>query len=187
MDAPSPLLVAEQHRSAVAALTAVIDAVEPDAWDRPSPCQDWAARDVLGHLIETERSFLGTREVGLGPAPELSSDPAAAWRRHVDEITPIVTDDTFLATPYEGYFGPTTAGETWQRFYVFDMVVHRWDLATATGLDSPFSDDEIDRIEAATAALGDNIYMEGVCRAGVEAPAGADRQTKVLATLGRSA
>jgi hypothetical protein len=63
--------------------------------------------------------------------------------------------------------------------------VHRWDIATATGQDAPLTDDELDRIEQDADGFGDAIYMEGVCKSGVEAPDGADRQTRVLARLGR--
>jgi len=69
---------------------------------------------------------------------------------------------------------------------MFDMVVHRWDIATATGIDGGLSDDELDRIEAGADSFGEALYMDGVCKPGVEAPADAPRQQRVLARLGRT-
>lgn len=92
-----------------------------------------------------------------------------------------------MTAPFDGHFGPTTIGETLERFYVFDMVVHRWDVARAVGVDDAFTEAELDQLEAGIASFGDALHMEGICQPGVEAAPGADRQTQVLATLGRRA
>ncbi len=41
--------------------------------------------------------------------------------------------------------------------------------------------------ESAAAGWGDALYMEGIGGPGVDAPPGADRQTRLLAALGRTA
>ncbi len=65
------------------------------------------------------------------------------------------------------------------------MVAHRWDIASAAGRDERFTDAELDQLETGIAGFGPAVHMEGVCKPGVEAPEGADRQSRVLATLGR--
>ena len=60
-------------------------------------------------------------------------------------------------------------------------------MARAAEADCVFTDAELDQLEAGIASFGDAIHMEGICKPGVEAPAGADRQSQVLATLGRQA
>jgi hypothetical protein len=72
------------------------------------------------------------------------------------------------------------------QFHLFDVLVHRWDIARAARLDVPFTEAELDRIERGADSFGDALYTVGVCRPGVEAPADADRTTRVLARLGRS-
>lgn len=187
-DSPSATpTVAELHREADLALTAVVDALGSADWAGSTPCDGWTARDLLDHVISTERQFLEGRGADLGTAPDTGADPAAAWHEHRARIAPVVTDPELLATAYDGYFGPTTVAETWERFYVFDMVVHRWDLAQAIGREERFTEGELDRLETALAAMGDAVYTTGVCRPGVEAPEGADRQAVVLARLGRHA
>lgn len=168
-------------------LTALLDSLSPPQWGAPSPCDRWDARQVVRHLIETQRDFLAGRGFDLGAAPDIDDDPAAAWRTHRRAVLALISQDAVAATPYDGHFGPTTIGDTLERFYVFDMVVHRWDLARAAGADCVFTDAELDQLEAGIASFGDAIHMEGICKPGVEAPAGADRQTKMLATLGRQA
>ncbi len=177
---------ASSYAAADSPLTAVLDAVPAAAWRAPSPCEGWTATDVVAHVVETQRSFLTDRGLDLGAAPDVAGDPAAAWRDHAARVRAELTDDV-VATPYEGYFGPSTVGATFEQFYVWDMVVHRWDVARTAGLDGTLSEPELDRIERGIDGFGPALYMEGICRAGVEPPAGADRATRLLARLGRRA
>lgn len=177
---------AAAYQSALAPLTAVVRGIAPDAWDAPSPCEGWSARDLLGHVIGTQRDFFEGHGVDLGPAPDLA-DPADAWQRHVDRVAPVVADDDAMGRDFDGHDGPSTVGATFARFYVFDMLVHRWDLAVAGGVEGWLTDDELDRIEASADSFGPALHSDGVCGPAVEPPAGADRQTRVLARLGRVA
>jgi uncharacterized protein (TIGR03086 family) len=180
---------AERYAAAAAPLTDLVDAVPGDRWDAASPCEGWTARDVVRHLVETQRDFLTGHGVDLGPAPDLDADPAAAWRAHRQAAGAAASDPAVTGTAFDGYFGPTTVGETLERFYVFDLVAHRWDLARAVGArtGASFTDAELDQLEAGIASFGDAIRADGICGPAVDVPAGADRETKVLALLGRRA
>lgn len=176
---------ARQYEAADRPLTAVLDAVPAQSWTDPSPCEGWSARDVLRHMIETQRELLTGHNLDLGPEPDIDTDPAAAWREHAKRVLEGVSDDAVPAIAYDGHFGPTTVGDTLAQFYVWDMVVHRWDIARSAGGDAGLSDAEIERIERGADSFGDALYMDGVCRPGVEAPTDADREGRVLARLGR--
>src|SRR5437870_366338 len=88
-DAPSPLdpaAVAPFLRATIATLTAEVDALAPHAlaW-HPAP-GEWCVKEVLGHLIETERrGFAGRIRIILaGQEPRLESwdqNGVAAARR----------------------------------------------------------------------------------------------------------
>lgn len=169
------------------ALRGVLDVVPDDGWDAPSPCEGWTARDVVRHLVDTQRDFLGTHGADLGPVPDVDAGPAAAWHAHADAVAAALADDAFVAHGFDGFFGPTTVGATLRDFYLFDMVVHRWDVARATGVPTTLTDGELDAVEHSADTFGETAYRMGVFRAGVEAPAGADRTARVLARLGREA
>ena len=168
-------------------LTELLDAVPATGWSSPSPCAGWTAGDVVGHLIGTQRDFFGTHGVDLGPSPDVATDPAGAWRSHAERIAGALADDAVPAREFEGFFGPTTVGAAFEQFYVWDMVVHRWDVALAVGADARLTDAEIDCMEAGADSFGAALYMDGICRPAVDAPADADRSTRVLARLGRAA
>lgn len=182
--APDSDLSAE-YRHLAADFGAVLDAVPTDRWTAPSPCDDWTARDVVAHVIDTQRDFLSRHDVDLGDRPDLT-DPAAAWRTHSGHIMTALADPAIGDKTFDGHFGPTTVGETLLRFYGFDLIAHRWDVATAAGQTVTFTDHELDTMETAAAGFGPALYADGVCKAAVEVPADADRQTRLLATLGRA-
>ena len=108
----------------------LLDAAPADTWTADSPCEGWTGRDVVGHVIDTQREFFSHHDIDAGPAPSLD-DPAAAWHTHRDTVAGLLADPTVGERTFDGHFGPTTIGETLIRFYGFDMVAHRWDVATA--------------------------------------------------------
>ncbi|MCO7222543.1 TIGR03086 family metal-binding protein [Klenkia sp. PcliD-1-E] len=173
------------HRSTAAAMTAVLDAVPADRWDRASPCAGWTARDVVAHVVDTQRELLTTHGGDVGPRPDLE-DPAVAYRAHRDVVQGLLTDE-LVGTAYDGFFGPTTVGATLEQFYVWDLVVHRWDVARATGGDESLTGAELDRVEAGADSFGESLHMDGICGPALPVGADADRQTALLARLGRRA
>ncbi len=162
--------------------TAVLDGLPASAWAAPSPCADWTAADVVAHVVDTQRDFLTQHGVDLGPRP--AGDPGALWAAHRAAV--LAVDDDVWHREYAGFFGPTTVGATLTDFYGFDLVVHRWDVGRAVGRDVRFSDAELDDVERSIAGFGEHLYGEGICARPVAVPDGADRQTRVLALMGRS-
>jgi uncharacterized protein (TIGR03086 family) len=164
---------------------AVIESADGVDWSAPSPCDGWSAIDVLDHVVDTQRDFLQRQGVDLGPRP--TGAPEAVWSAHRKVVDEVVTDDDFVTTEYDGYFGRTSVEDTLSNFFGFDLLVHRWDLGTALGQDVTWTDVELDRVEQLIEASGDNLYLEGVCKQAIDVPDDASRQVKLLGRLGRCA
>lgn len=154
-------------------------------WAADSPCEGWSAADVLAHVIDTQRDFLAARGLDVPDAPS-AAEPAQAWAAQDGLVRGLLADETVATSAYEGYFGPTTLGDTLVQFYGFDLLVHRWDIARSQGRDERFGAAELDTLEGAVAGFGEQLYAEGICKPALEPPAGADRQERLLATLGRA-
>lgn len=176
----------DTYASRADGMQAALDAVAPTSWDAPSPCDGWTGRDVVAHLIDTQRDFLAAHGADLGPRPDLA-DPAAAWRAHVAQTRDVIARPGFLEQEYDSFGSTTTVGASFDTFFGFDMVAHRWDVTAADGRAYAFDDSDLDLIEALVAAMGDVLYSDGVCGPPVEVGPDADRQTRALAALGRSA
>ncbi|HLS43974.1 MAG TPA: maleylpyruvate isomerase family mycothiol-dependent enzyme [Ornithinicoccus sp.] len=154
-------------------------------WDAATPCEGWTVRDLVAHLIETQRDFLSQRGLEL---PTVSLDnPREAWAAHTAEVRELLGDPEIGAREYDGYFGPATVAGTMATFYGWDLLVHRWDLARALGADDRFTPEELDAIEAAIPGFGDALYSAGICAAPVDVPETESRQVWLLARLGRDA
>ncbi len=155
-------------------------------WAGASPCAGWTARDVLDHVVDTQRSFLEQRGVDLPSRP--TGSPHEVWAAHQEQVRAVLADEEFATTEYDGYFGRTTVADTLATFYGFDMLVHRWDLARGLGQDVPFSDAELDVMDTALDGFGDALYSEGVCKPALDdVPADASRAERLLARTGRRA
>ena len=155
-----------------------------DDWTGASPCEDWSAAGVVDHVVDTERDFLSRFDADLGPRP--SGAPDAVWAEHLAAVRRAVDDD-LRAREYDGFLGRTTIGTSLDAFYGFDLVVHGWDLGSASGRPTTFTDAEMDAMEAALVGFGEHAYDDGVFKQPVDAPEGADRQTRLLARMGRRA
>lgn len=177
--------IAKQYRTLAERVAAVAEAVDPDRWRAPSPCEGWSAADVVAHLVHTQREFLSGHGLPVGEAQPVADDPAGAWRRHLDTVTALLETPGVAEQPFDGFFGPTTIGLALARFYGFDMIVHRWDLGRATGVPTAFSATELDQVEASLDAFGEHLYGDGICRPPVRISASATLQDRLLARTGR--
>lgn len=163
--------------------TAVLDDVSD--WHHDSPCEGWDAADVVAHVIDTQRAFVAERGVQLDPVSD--GTPDQRWREHHRSVEQALMDEDWSLSAYDGYFGPTTVVDTLLTFYGFDLIVHRWDIGRAGGVPVQWTDEEMDRLHSAIEGFGEHLYVEGICTAALEPAADADRQTRLLAQLGRQA
>jgi len=159
----------------------IVDAV-PD-WAATSPCEGWSVGDVVDHVVSTQRDFLQAH-TDLAPEPA-AAGPAQRWAAHralVEEVLPGLAE-----LEYETPFGTSTVGQTMTTFYGFDLVVHRWDIATGAGLEARLTDDDLDLLEEGVPTFGEHLYGEGICKGPLAVAPDADRATRILAVLGRAA
>ncbi|PKH42791.1 TIGR03086 family protein [Nocardioides alpinus] len=154
------------------------------AWDAPTPCEAWTVRDVVDHVIDTEREFLKRQDLGPGPSPD-RSDPVGAWRQHAAAVAEVLARDGVADTEYDGWFGRTTIAATMADFYGWDLVVHGSDIARATGQEWTISDEEATQLHTTADGWGDALYSEGICREAVEVSDDASASDRLLARLGR--
>lgn len=180
MDTP-----AETYRRLSDAFTTVVEAVPDGSWQNPSPCEDWTASGVLRHVIEAERDSVKSGKLTLPEGPSAEDQPIAAWADIRRQLQAVLDDPARAGIEFDGMFGPITLGQSIEDYYCFDLIVHRWDIARATGGDTSISEEEIAFIHAKLELYGDAMRMPGVFGAELEAPADADEQTALLAFIGR--
>jgi uncharacterized protein (TIGR03086 family) len=167
-------------------VTGVVRGVRDDQLDDGTPCAEFQVRDLLNHLLQVTANFsaLARRDdVDWSAATDrLTGD----WRAEFD--TNLAAVRTAWADP-EALEGVSPGMGLPQRtvglMLVVDLVVHSWDLASATG--QPYAVELA--LQAASVEfldlMGDMGRKMGAFGPEVEAPEGADDFGKVLARTGR--
>lgn len=130
-----------------------ITAVRADQWGNQSPCADWTARDVVGHIVDMHAAMLSPIGRTLSPAPSVAQDPLAAFRSARSDVEALLDDPALAATPIASPGGSMTAAEHVDQVVSEDMVLHGWDLARATGQDDTMDPSDVERMWAATASI----------------------------------
>jgi uncharacterized protein (TIGR03086 family) len=135
--------------SAHDALREVIARVDSDQWQLATPCADWNVAQVAEHAAGDQRAFAAALGVGVGPAYDpfaptgtIADGPIALVTIALEETATAwstVTDDTEnVPTPLP--FGPLPTPVA-AVLCALDAAVHAWDIAVATGQESPLTDE----------------------------------------------
>ena len=112
-----------------------IAAADTGNLDAPTPCEDWTLRDLLNHMLDTQRYFAAAGRgeqaspPGSTPPDTLGDDPAADFAQVRDEVIGVYGADGVIDTTMPA-LGIAFA----------DALLHGWDVATATGQDPTMPD-----------------------------------------------
>ncbi|MGH9111271.1 MAG: TIGR03086 family metal-binding protein [Acidimicrobiales bacterium] len=178
--------VAERFRNVAAGFTDRADAVPDSAWDNPTPCEGWVARDVVRHLAEWMPGFfLGSAGLAVPTGPSVDDDVTGAWRALRDALQAALDDPEIAPREYDSPAGRMTVEHAIDQFGISDILVHTWDLARSTGLDETLDADEVGRAVRAMAPHDEAMRKGGHYGPRVDVPDDADDQTKLLAFSGR--
>ena len=160
-------------------------------WARPTPCTDWAVRDLVRHLVYEELwappLLAGATVAEVGDRFEgdiLGADPQASWKEAaaaaVAAASSGVLDRTvhlsFGDFPGTEYLGQLTA----------DHCIHAWDLARGIGADERLDPELVQFVYDFMVPQADQWAAAGVFAPRVDVPADADVQAKLLALSGRN-
>lgn len=137
--AASPLDLLDRSFTAV---DVVINKIRPDEWSAATPCDAWAVREVVTHLIGMNRVFAAMLTGAPRPAREPSTDSALplVYRSSSDGLLRAFAQAGVLRRTYESPMGTATGAERLS-IRLYDLLAHGWDLARATDQAPGFPDD----------------------------------------------
>lgn len=121
----------------------VMAAVRDGQWEAPTPCPDWTARDLAGHLIAGNQAFAsilrGERPVPPG-GPPADVELVVAYRASVTPLLDAFRQPDVLEQVFTVPFG-SVPGIVALHLRVTEVLVHGWDLARATNQPARFPED----------------------------------------------
>ena len=186
-DDPTMTDVQDRYRLVSSGFDAAVNAVGPDGWETPSPCEGWKARDVVAHIVEGHRGVIANAKGGESAPMGADEDPAEAWREASRGMADLTDDPEAMAKEVDGPTGKMPVGEIINRFVAMDVLVHTWDLAHSVGADERLDEDSVRQAYEALKPMDAMIRQPGVFGPKLDPPAGADLQTEFLCFLGRDA
>lgn len=177
--------IASRYRNVAEQMTRRVTAVPDDAWDKPSPCEGWTARDIVRHLVDTGSFFLGRAGGALDSAPSVDDDPVGAWVVVRDAIQAALDDPAVAEQEYDTPMGRASLEKTVGMFGIADVLIHTWDLARAVGLDETLDAEEAARVLRGMEPNEAVMRSSGSFGPRVEVPDDADVQARLIAFTGR--
>jgi uncharacterized protein (TIGR03086 family) len=148
--------------------------------DGATGCPPWRIRDLLNHMLETQRFFIAAARgeqaspPGQEPPPLIGADPAADFERGRSELLTTYAEPGVLERT-----GPSLG------IAFADQLLHGWDLARATGQDDTMPDG---LAQAAYDVIHGRFTEEqrvGVFKPELPIPDDASPQQRLLAYVGR--
>ncbi len=126
-------------RRAVEDAQSVVAAVRSSDLDAATPCSEWDARALMGHMTGVCQAFAGALRDGTMDASVAQGglglggdDPGAAYRVAADDVMREWEAPGALDRMLQLPLGPTPA-EMAIRIFTADQLIHAWDLAKALG------------------------------------------------------
>ena len=183
--------IAAVHRDALAATGQFVAGIGDDQWELPTPCEGWNVRDLVNHIVAGN---LWAAQLGCGrtiadvgmdlDGDVLGSDPVAAYDRSAESAATVFEVPGALDAPCAVSYGPVP-GSVYAGHRVIDVLIHGWDVASATG--QPAEIDPV-LIDACWQVVRPQLsLLQGSGAFGVESRPSAegDPQSSLLAALGR--
>ena len=182
-------------------VAALADAVTPDRLGDPTPCPQYAVRNLLGHITGLSRALRDTARKDLGPST--ATDPGAAvpdidtsqtpdgeaWRAELRTALDELVEAWRDPAAWQGMSqagGVSLPGAVGGVVALEELTVHGWDLARA--LDRPYDADPAD-LEAVRDFLAAGVADRsegGAFGPAVPLPPDAPLLSQVIALSGRT-
>ncbi len=183
--------VSARYRTVATAYLERIDALDEDAWVRPTPCEEWTVRDLVAHSIAVHRRTMAkldeTEPPGIEPEPPRPGENLPAeLRALVAAVQDAVDDPDRAARLVEHPAGPQPFAEFVGSLVCADTLVHTWDLARATGQDERLDRGAVDVTLAGMLPMDEFIRGPGRFGARLDPEPDADAQTQLLLFCGRN-
>jgi uncharacterized protein (TIGR03086 family) len=176
---------ADRYARVSIGFTERLQGVGAEQWLLPTPCEEWTVRDLVVHVVNTQRRVLGLLGGSVTPA-DPAGDLLVQWSEASATLLDAARDPARADTEVQAFAGPTRFGELIGGLACSDTVVHTWDLARATGQSETLDAGAVEHGGGVIAGFGEAMRRPGGFGPSLACPADADAQTKFLHFAGRA-
>ena len=171
---------------ACARMTEIVAGVAEDRLGDPTPCAEYAVKDLIGHI---DRVAVGFAAVARKEDPAGGGvDFGDGWRERLAERLDGLAAAWADPAAWEGTgpaAGTELANEVWGRIAFTEVVVHGWDLARATGQPFTLPDATLEACWAHVSVFVPDAPIPELWSPPVPVPADAPLIDRIVAMTGR--
>ncbi|MEC4017597.1 TIGR03086 family metal-binding protein [Streptomyces sp. H27-D2] len=164
----------------------VVRGVRDDRLGEPTPCAEYAVRDLLNHLFHV---VIGFQSLAAKQSADFTTTPdylSGDWRARFEEETTRLVAAWAAPGADEGVSGGMNLpAETVGSMALLDLTVHPWDLARATGQDFAPDLASLRSLEALVERMGPTAREMKVFGEPFPLAVGASDFAALLAAVGR--
>jgi uncharacterized protein (TIGR03086 family) len=184
--------IASLHRNALDATRNYVVGIGDQHWELATPCDGWNVRDLLNHIVAGN---LWAAELGSGrtiayvgstlDGDVLGTNPVAAYDLSSESAASVFERPGALEAPCAVSYGPVP-GSVYAGHRFLDVLIHGWDLASATGQPTDLDPRLVDACWEVVRPQLSLLQASGAF--GVDSTAHTDTnpQSSLLAALGRT-
>jgi uncharacterized protein (TIGR03086 family) len=181
------------HERALEHTGRYVAGVKDEQWHAPTPDDEWDVHKLLTHVVSgnfwVAPLVEGKKIEEVGDRYDgdvLGDDPVAAYQQSAKEAAAAFNAPNAMQAPCAVSYGPVP-GEIYAGHRFIDVLIHGWDLAKATGQDTTLPPDLVEACFEVVEPQRELLAGSGMFGSDVQIPPDADRQTQLLAELGRQA
>ena len=181
----------ELYEGAVGYMRNIIAGTRPDQMAGATPCDEWTVQALINHNIKVSQSFHGMMTGGGGVDPFAVSGPlpsegaVAAFESSTGALLEAIKAPGAVEKVVKAPFGEMPGGQLIMIPFA-DLLIHKLDLAKATGQDNSLDSSMSDACYALLAPMMQGMRSGGNFGPEVSVPAGAIIQDKLLGITGRT-
>jgi uncharacterized protein (TIGR03086 family) len=179
------------HEQALAATRSYVANIKPDQLSLPTPCENYDVHALLNHVIGGNQwvaplvegqtiEQVGDRLDG----DQVGDDPVGSYDASANAAAAAFNAPGAMEAPVAVSYGPVP-GEIYAGHRFLDVLIHGWDLATATGQDASLDPALVAACREVVEPQQELLAASGMFGSRQDVGADADPQAQLLAMLGR--
>jgi uncharacterized protein (TIGR03086 family) len=114
----------DRYRGIAEGFGARLDGVHEDQWSLPTPCTEWTVRELVGHVVGTQRQVLATLTGEEAEPVDLERDLRPQWATASQNMLDALSNDELAAKTVGGMFGQQPFDSLVARLVCTDTLVH---------------------------------------------------------------
>jgi uncharacterized protein (TIGR03086 family) len=183
----------ELHFHALESTRRYVAGIGDEHWAQESTCAGWTVRELVNHIV-TGNYWAGA--LGRGRTIDevgdrldgdvLGDDPLAEYEASAGDADAAFRAPGAMDAPCAVSYGPVP-GRVYCGHRLLDVLIHGWDVAKSTGQDTVLDDELVEACWQVVEPEREALIGSGAFGTTHDIPPGADRQTALLALLGREA